>query len=89
MKQKIENIFYFYLMDKIKGGFPPIKYCSAKIDLINKKDVVNKKVLKERSFASSINKNVNIKQILNNSVNKPQFNIPEDKKDELQIVSDF
>lgn len=74
-------------MDKIKGGFPPIKYCSKKLELINNEEVGNKKVSRERLFASNINKNISIRQILNNSVYKPIINISEDKIDDLQIVN--
>lgn len=68
-------------MEKIKGGFPPIKYCPDIIDTSEKKSEN-----RTRSIASSINRNVNIKQILNNNTHEPLIKIFNDKTDDLDII---
>jgi len=74
-------------MEKIKGGFPPIKYCNDIIGTTDTTDTTEKKTNnKTRAIASSINRNVNIKQILSNSVPKPLIKIFNDKTDDLDIV---
>ena len=68
-------------MEKIKGGFPPIKYCNDIIDTSYKK--TNNRT---RAIASGINRNVNIQQILSNTVPEPLIKIFNDKTDDLDIV---
>jgi hypothetical protein len=68
-------------MEKIKGGFPPIKYCPDKVESGDKKVST-----RERLFASQINKNINIRQILKENVSKPLIDISDDKKEELEVV---
>jgi hypothetical protein len=68
-------------MENFKGGFPPIKYCSEKIESDNKK--VDTKI---RTFSSGVNKNINIRQILKENISKPLINILEDKNDYLEII---
>ena len=73
-------------MEKIKGGFPPIKYCP---DIIDKKDTNEKKSNnKIRSIVPGINRNVNITQILNN-IPKKLIRLPSTEIDELDIVDGF
>jgi len=65
----------------INGGFPPIKYCSQNQD--------NTILLKERFFANTIKQNINIRQLLSDSIKKPIF-ITEDSKDnEIEVATDF
>lgn len=71
-------------MEKIKGGFPPIKYCLDIIETSKKKNTN-----RVRSIPSSINRSVNIKQILNNSIPKLLIDISENKIDDLDIVDTF
>lgn len=69
-------------MSKLKGGFPPIKYCPEK-------DVENKnKGTRERFYAPKINKNINIRQILKENVKKPLIEI-EQEKEELEVVDEI
>jgi hypothetical protein len=56
------------------GGFPPIKL------IINNSKKDNKKISKERSFTSSTT-DLNIKNILNQSIIKPMININPNKID--------
>ena len=73
-------------MEKIKGGFPPIKYCP---DIIDKKDTNEKKSNnKIRSIGPGINRNVHITQILNN-IPKKLIRLPSTEIDELDIVDGF
>ena len=71
-------------MEKFKGGFPPIKYCTDKIELVDKKAST-----RSRTFSYNINKNINIRQILKDTIYKPLIDIVEDKKDDLEIVDAF
>ena len=68
-------------MQQIKGGFPPIRYCPEKVDTSDKKIST-----RERLFASNINKNINVRQILKENVSKPLIEINEEKKDEIEVV---
>ena len=68
-------------MEKLKGGFPPIRYCSEIIKPNNKK--VSTRI---RTFSSGINKNINIRQILKENISKPLIDILEDKNDDLEII---
>lgn len=81
---KFKNIFYSYLMENIKGGFPPINYDA------NEKDTDTKKSTRERSFVSTINNNnINIREILkeNDSI-KPLIDINQ-VKEELEVIDTF
>jgi len=63
----------------INGGFPPIKYCSQKKEESSKS--------KERFFANAPRQNINIRQLLSDSIKKPII-ITEDSKDnDLEVVS--
>jgi hypothetical protein len=60
------------------GGFPPIKLISEKND---------KKVnIKERGAKSSINKNINIRDILVNKSNESEKQI---KTNEINVITDL
>ena len=83
---KFKNIFYSYLMENIKGGFPPINYDANETDT----DTNTKKSTRERSFVSSINNNnINIREILkeNDSI-KPLIDINQ-VKEELEVIDTF
>lgn len=82
---KFKNIFYFYLMEKIKGGFPPINYISNENSTDEQNSTDEKKSTRERLFVSNINTNINIRQILKENVSKPIFDLNEDK-DDLQVI---
>jgi hypothetical protein len=63
----------------INGGFPPIKYCPQKKEDQSKS--------KERFFANAPRQNINIRQLLSDSIKKPII-ITEDSKDnDLEVVS--
>ena len=82
---KFKNIFYFYLMEKIKGGFPPINYDANKNLTDEQKSTDGQKSTRERLFVSNINTNINIRQILKENISKPIFDLNEDK-DELEVL---
>ena len=82
---KFKNIFYFYLMGKIKGGFPPINYDANKNLTDEQKSTDGQKSTRERLFVSNINTNINIRQILKENISKPIFDLNEDK-DELEVI---
>jgi len=67
----------------INGGFPPIRYCYE-----NKENSTSQK---ERFFASAPRQNINIRQLLSDSVKKPII-ITEDNKDkdnEIEVAIDL
>jgi hypothetical protein len=68
-------------MSKNNGGFPPIKYCPAN----EKIDTTQSSVSKERLFSAPIKKNINIREILKTSDNKPviDLNIKSDELEDL------
>jgi len=67
---------------KANGGFPPIRYCPEKaVD----KDSKNVNV-RERLFAPNINKNINIRQILKESIKKPVIDLDTDKNEDLEVI---
>ena len=67
---------------KANGGFPPIKYCPEKDN--NKDDkTVN---VRERLFAPNVNKNINIRQILKESIQKPVIDLETDKNEDLEVI---
>jgi len=68
-------------MEKIKGGFPPIKYCPE----INESDKQNPENI-QRSGVYGINRNVNISQILSNTINKPLFDLNLNKDEDLVVL---
>jgi hypothetical protein len=70
-------------MSKSNGGFPPIKYCPEKDN--NKNIPSNNLNSRQRLFSSSINKNINIRQILKESLQKPVIDINSTKED-LDII---
>jgi len=70
-------------MSKSNGGFPPIRYCPEKDT--NKNPPYNNLNSRQRLFSSSINKNINIRQILKESVQKPVINIDSTKED-LDVI---
>ena len=71
-------------MSKSNGGFPPIKYC---VDKESKKEETNVST-RERYFSSSTKKNINIREILKVSENKPIIDI-NSNVEELDEVKDF
>lgn len=71
-------------MSKSTGGFPPIRYCPEKNN--NKNPSSNdSNNSRQRLFSSSINKNINIRQILKESVQKPIIDINSTKED-LDVI---
>lgn len=66
-------------MEKIKGGFPPIKYCPEIIESNEQKPDISRSVY-------GINRNVNISQILMNTANKPIFDLNLNKDEDLVIL---
>ena len=67
---------------KANGGFPPIRYCPEKAS--NKDDkTVN---VRERLFAPNINKNINIRQILKETIQKPVIDLDTDKNEDLDVI---
>lgn len=60
------------------GGFPPIKYCSS-----TNNNIVNPKT--SRFFASTINKNINIRQLLADTNIKPII-IPNETSENIDII---
>ena len=75
-------------MEKNKGGFPPIKYCPNIIDTSEKKSNNRTRTIAS-DITRNVNRNVNIKQILNNNIPKLLINISEKKIDDLDIVDTF
>lgn len=71
-------------MLKANGGFPPIRYCPEKNN--NKNNNPSNTDTRQRLFSSSINKNINIRQILKETVQKPLINIEANNKDQLDVI---
>jgi hypothetical protein len=70
---------------KVKGGFPPLNYVDTEIDANKKKST------RERSFASTIKKNINvgIREILKDSNNsKPIIDINQ-SDEQLTVLESF
>ena len=67
---------------KANGGFPPIKYCPEKVADKDSKNVN----VRERLFAPNINKNINIRQILKESIQKPVIDLDTDKDEDLEVI---
>lgn len=67
---------------KANGGFPPIRYCPEKVVDKDSKNVN----VRERLFAPNINKNINIRQILKESIQKPVINLETDKNEDLEVI---
>ena len=70
-------------MSTFKGGFPPIRYCSEKIQTTTDKNINTR----ERLFSSNINKTINIHQILKETKKEPIINI--EPEEELNIVNEI
>ena len=64
----------------INGGFPPIKYCSQ-----NKHNTTSK----ERFFANAPRQNINIRQLLSDSIKKPIIITEDNKDNELEIATNL
>lgn len=82
---KFKNIFYSDLMEKVKGGFPPINYVDTQLDTNKQKST------RERSFVSTINKqNINIREILKENDNsiKPLIDINQ-SEEKLDVLDSF
>jgi hypothetical protein len=71
-------------MSIANGGFPPISYCQ---DIANikkdTKDLKDKK--KERAFAPDTTSNINIRQILKDTVVEPMINLQQ-KDETLELI---
>jgi hypothetical protein len=66
------------------GGFPPINYCPA----IETNKGQNTKTSKERFFANAPRQNINIRQLLTESVNKkPLIIIDNVIEDVIEVVA--
>ena len=63
------------------GGFPPINYCSNK-KKIEEDDTQNK----ERLFAKAPRQNINIRQLLSNTIKKPIIIKDTLQNDNLEII---
>jgi hypothetical protein len=70
-------------MSKSNGGFPPIRYCPEKNNSNNPSS--NNSNSRQRLFSSSINKNINIRQILKETVQKPVIDVNSTKED-LDVI---
>jgi len=66
---------------KINGGFPPIKYCSQNKD--------NTTSSKERFFANAPRQNINIRQLLSDSIKKPIIITEDNKDNELEVATNL
>lgn len=64
------------------GGFPPIKYCSQSVP--QKKE--NGSTSKDRFFANAPRQNINIRQLLSDSIKKPIIITDEITDNELEVV---
>jgi hypothetical protein len=64
----------------INGGFPPIKYCSQNKDITKSK---------ERFFANAPKQNINIRQLLSDSIKKPIIITEDNKDNELEVASNL
>ena len=68
------------MLTKANGGFPPITYCPDKVNNLDKTIKT-----RERLFANTI-KNINIRQILKENVQKPVIDLESNKDDTLDII---
>jgi hypothetical protein len=68
------------------GGFPPINYC-PELDTDKTKNIIS---TKERFFANTPRQNINIRQLLNESINKKPLFIPDVVSEDLiEVVDDL
>ncbi len=63
------------------GGFPPIKYCPQKKEDSSK--------TKERFFANAPRQNINIRQLLSDSIKKPIIITEDNKDNELEVATNL
>jgi hypothetical protein len=66
----------------LNGGFPPIKYCLKSND--SPKDKTTK--TKERFFSNAPKQNINIRQLLSNTIKKPIIITDTLQNDNLEII---
>jgi hypothetical protein len=62
-----------------RGGFPPIKYCPPEVEKKSDKS-------KERFFANTVKQNINIRQLLSNSVSKKPLIITESNTNDIDDI---
>ena len=80
-------------MSKANGGFPPIKYCLEDLQKIMNNNIKplktqdNTDTTKQRLYVP--NKNINIKQILKDSINQSIIKTNVTKQEDLIIVDSF
>jgi hypothetical protein len=60
------------------GGFPPIRYCTQNKD---------NSTSKERFFANAPRQNINIRQLLSDSIKKPIIITEDNNDNELEITT--
>ena len=81
-------------MSKANGGFPPIKICPEDLQKIMNNNQIkplktqNTETTKQRLYVPN-NNNINIRQILKDSIVKPIIKTNEIKEEELIIVDSF
>jgi hypothetical protein len=69
-----------------RGGFPPIRYCTASSTDINTKKDSTQNPTKERFFSNAPRQNINIRQLLSDNKKKPII-ITEDNADsDIEIL---
>jgi hypothetical protein len=80
-------------MSKANGGFPPIKYCLEDLQKIMNNSIKplnvqdNTDATKQRLYVP--NKNINIRQILKDSINQSIIKTNVTKEEDLLIVDSF
>lgn len=65
-----------------QGGFPPIKYCPNK----ETKTDIKTSIKKERFFSNAPRQNINIRQLLSDSIKKPIIINDTNNDDNLEII---
>ena len=66
---------------KSNGGFPPITYCPNKVNNLDKTIKT-----RERLFAPNTIKNINIKQILKENVQKPIIDLNSNNNIDIDVI---
>jgi hypothetical protein len=66
---------------KANGGFPPITYCPDKVNNLDKSVKT-----RERLFAPITTKNINIRQILKENIQKPVIDLNFNKNEDLDVI---
>ena len=66
---------------KANGGFPPIIYCPDKVNNLDKTIKT-----RERLYAPNNTKNINIRQILKENIQKPVIDLNSNKDDNLDVI---